>query len=429
MKRCFDAMLLCVLTSPVFAQSIDVPAYLTDSPPAIDGVISPGEWDAAGPATFVTADDPARGFDPGAIEDDEFSGDQDLSFSYRVMWEEPWTAYLLIEVNDDIAMDEDPANVWERDQVELFFDGDDQFGSDDTVSFQWWQADSTEIFGKFGVSRYNTYEGNAGQVTDDQDALFADDEFSFLSAAAVAAETNDAANYFVEYAINLEPMDLVGAFEDDEVTEAAGQLVQDHTVVKFQIAISDDDNFSNGTTERSHTLSLQGLIDWRATDEFPNLVFTGPYTGGTAGDFDGDGDLDAADIDALSAAVGGNDLAFDLTGDGAVDEQDRTTWIRDLKKTWVGDANLDGLFDSSDFVSVFGIGEYEDAEAGNSGWSDGDWNGDFDFNSSDFVAAFSDGGYEVGVRGATAAVPEPSSVCLLLLGALATLCGRRRTMV
>jgi hypothetical protein len=60
----------------------------------------------------------------------------------------------------------------------------------------------------------------------------------------------------------------------------------------------------------------------------------------------------------------------------------------------VGDANLDGRFDSSDLVLVFQAGEYDDDIAKNSNWSDGDWNCDGDFNSGDLVVAFQLGHYE-----------------------------------
>jgi hypothetical protein len=138
------------------------------------------------------------------------------------------------------------------------------------------------------------------------------------------------------------------------------------------------------------------------------------------GDFDGNGTLDAADIDALSAEVrkGTNTVKYDVTADNKVNQDDRTKWVAELKKTYFGDANLDGVFNTSDFVSVFQIGEYEDAAAGNSNWSEGDWNGDADFNSSDFVAAFQDGGFEKGPRAAVAAVPEPTSAVLFGLGLL-----------
>ena len=79
------------------------------------------------------------------------------------------------------------------------------------------------------------------------------------------------------------------------------------------------------------------------------------------------------------------------------------------------------------FVTVFAVGEYEDAVPGNSTWADGDWNGDGDFTSSDFVKAFSDGGYELGQRPAVQAVPEPGFSWVLLLVTVLIACrsGRR----
>ncbi|MBM99072.1 MAG: hypothetical protein CMJ77_08090 [Planctomycetaceae bacterium] len=69
--------------------------------------------------------------------------------------------------------------------------------------------------------------------------------------------------------------------------------------------------------------------------------------------------------------------------------------------SWAGDSNNNGEFNSGDLVAVCSAGEYEDA-----------------------IAAFSDGGYELGALPAIAAVPEPSSAALLLIGLLA--CLRRR---
>ncbi|MCA9199290.1 MAG: hypothetical protein KDA87_17210 [Planctomycetales bacterium] len=148
--------------------------------------------------------------------------------------------------------------------------------------------------------------------------------------------------------------------------------------------------------------------------------------GGVEGDFNGDGQLTATDIDLLTAAVGSGDVAFDLTGDGQVNEADRSRWVNELKSTYFGDANLDGEFSSADFVAVFTAGEYEDAVAGNSTWAEGDWNGDGDFTSGDFVAAFSAGGYEIGPRGGVAAVPEPQSSLVIGLAGLSMLALRRR---
>lgn len=143
------------------------------------------------------------------------------------------------------------------------------------------------------------------------------------------------------------------------------------------------------------------------------------------GDFDGDGMLSEADINLLNqnVASGANAVAFDLNGDSLVNAGDIETWIVDLKNTYLGDANLDGEFNSSDFVTVFSAGKFELDE--NATWGEGDWNGDLRFNSGDFVAAFSGGGFEQGPRAAVSAVPEPSSAVLLVLGGLA-LSRRRR---
>ncbi len=58
-----------------------------------------------------------------------------------------------------------------------------------------------------------------------------------------------------------------------------------------------------------------------------------------------------------------------------------------------GDANRDGVFNSSDLIAVFRSGEFDDDVRGNSIWEDGDWNGDGEFDTSDLVLAFQDGNY------------------------------------
>ena len=88
-------------------------------------------------------------------------------------------------------------------------------------------------------------------------------------------------------------------------------------------------------------------------------------------------------------------LSYDLTNDGQVNVADRDQLIVGVIGTTYGDANLDLIFDSADFVQAFQSGEYEDAASVNSGWDEGDWNGDGEFNSNDFILAFVFGGYEV----------------------------------
>ena len=138
---------------------------------------------------------------------------------------------------------------------------------------------------------------------------------------------------------------------------------------------------------------------------------------GLLGDYNGNGNLDADDLDLQAVAmVGGqNPAAYDLNNDTLVNFNDRLVWLHDLKKTWVGDSDLNGLFNSADFVLAFQAGKYEVQDAAAT-WVQGDWSGDQRFTSADFVAAFADGGYEAGPRpGAVSAVPEPSAFGLSLL--------------
>jgi hypothetical protein len=101
--------------------------------------------------------------------------------------------------------------------------------------------------------------------------------------------------------------------------------------------------------------------------------------------------------------------------------------VNTIKETWFGDANLDGEFNSSDFVAAFVASKYETGDYAS--WSEGDWNGDQVFNTSDFVTAFQADGYEKGPRVlALNAVPEPTSVAMLLIGMLSVAGIRSRSV-
>jgi hypothetical protein len=153
-----------------------------------------------------------------------------------------------------------------------------------------------------------------------------------------------------------------------------------------------------------------------------------PVGGGVLGDFDGDGVLAAGDIDELTrqAAAQSHPAAFDLTNDARVDIQDVHHWTKTLFGSWIGDANLDNEFNSSDLVSVLSSGTYEaDVDAV---WSTGDFNGDGRSNSGDLVAALADGGYEAGPRMAALAVPEPSWCAAWIVIGLGLLDRHRRRL-
>ena len=73
-------------------------------------------------------------------------------------------------------------------------------------------------------------------------------------------------------------------------------------------------------------------------------------------------------IDELTAAInnGLTDSRFDINGNGTVDAEDREAWVTVSANTYFGDADLNGEFNSGDFVVVFTAGEYEDETVGNS---------------------------------------------------------------
>ena len=169
-------------------------------------------------------------------------------------------------------------------------------------------------------------------------------------------------------------------------------------------------------------------LEFRRTEMATIRLVTEPTGIGSPGDYNGDGLLDAADLDLQAAAMNNPnpDLGvYDENNDGLVDFADRQIWVSDLKMTWMGDADLDGQFNSRDLVTVFTAGEYESGDAAN--WAEGDRNGDLTFGSADLVSVFTDGGYEAGPKAAAAAVPEPSSIILVLTSLLALFGVARRS--
>ena len=148
------------------------------------------------------------------------------------------------------------------------------------------------------------------------------------------------------------------------------------------------------------------------------------------GDFDSSGELDINDLEALGAAIvsGSQELSWDLNGDRTLDVRDLQFWVSRLHSTAIGDSNLNGEFESGDFIAVFQSGKYENGEFAS--WSQGDWNADGVFDSSDLVAALQAGGYEdLGPMPTIHEVPEPysSSIAFLALLILMRLSKKERT--
>ena len=136
----------------------------------------------------------------------------------------------------------------------------------------------------------------------------------------------------------------------------------------------------------------------------PGVIIDDPLV-----DFDGDGQMDAPDIDLLAAAIRSGKAeasAHDLSGDGLVDAADYRFLVETLMQTHFGDANLDGTFNSSDLVLIFQGGKYEDGIEDNATWAEGDFNGDGEFTTADLVAAFQSGAYDSGAGAISAAAAD-----------------------
>jgi hypothetical protein len=192
----------------------------------------------------------------------------------------------------------------------------------------------------------------------------------------------------------------------------------------MQILLAVGDYLGDNDPDAFSVLSMPGGagVNYAANQGF-TLVAEG---GGVVGDFNGNGSLDLPDIDDLTtqSAGGTNPAAYDLTGDALVNEGDVNEWVSVLFNSWMGDADLNGEFNSSDLVTVLASGTYETDVP--SVWSTGDFNGDGRTNSSDLVSALAGGGYEAGPRAAVAAVPEPTSLVLVVIGLMAAISSIRR---
>ena len=139
-------------------------------------------------------------------------------------------------------------------------------------------------------------------------------------------------------------------------------------------------------------------------------------------DFDGNGDVDADDIDILCTNMG--DPAYDLDGDGDTDEDDLIYLVENLVQwndgadsgegTYQGDFNLDGEVNLTDLQTMTGA-----FGATGVGWADGNVNCDDVVDLTDLQILKGNFGL------AAAGVPEPATLGMLGLGGLALLRRRR----
>jgi hypothetical protein len=284
--------------------------------------------------------------------------------------------------------------------------------SDDWIGFVGVDQDGNELTGDSAVDGWVPIFNNKVVVSAGDSELhnsteedFWDGQFHWML-ADFAIDSGADGRYIDDYGLALQY----------NITEADIGQVQ-----TFQISTREPYGAIDGLLFSTSDQLLQEYSQQQVDELFLNRTIAIP------GDFDKSGVLDLADVNMLNAGIsaGTNEAALDLNADNAVNRDDLAVWVKDLKKTWFGDANLDNEFNSGDLVIVFQAGKYEQESAAT--WDQGDWNGDLRFNSGDLVSAFQDGGYEKGVR-AVRAVPEPAGLIWWALG-LATCCLRRRSTI
>ena len=147
---------------------------------------------------------------------------------------------------------------------------------------------------------------------------------------------------------------------------------------------------ASGSTGLSHIAATNGTYVIRAfTATASGEYFLDLQSAPVDGDFNDDGFYDCADVDSLTAVIAGgsNDARFDLTADGVVDLDDLNAWLAEAgavnnasgQPYLLGDADLDGLVDGTDF-GIWNTNRFSSAAA----WCSGDFNADGFIDGRDF---------------------------------------------
>ncbi len=143
------------------------------------------------------------------------------------------------------------------------------------------------------------------------------------------------------------------------------------------------------------------------------------------GDFNGDGNYDCVDVDALTAVIsqGTHAEVFDLDGNGLVDTDDLDQWLVIAGTTnsdvtgggafRLGDANLDGVVDVSDF-NIWNANKFTASPA----WCLADFTADGLIDVSDFNVWNAN---KFQASDATHSVPEPTTGFFIALASVFTM--------
>ncbi len=162
------------------------------------------------------------------------------------------------------------------------------------------------------------------------------------------------------------------------------------------------------------SVRLSNLATGRAEVVMPGWV---------AGDFDATDDTTVDDVDMLMAAIGrsSTDVLYDINPDGTIDLGDLNVLIGDILGTAAGDLDLSGditFAEAATAVANIGLT--------GAGWADGDFNADGVVGVDDATMAVNGLPDPAMAQTLMAQIPEPGTLSLMALGALAGMRRNRR---
>ena len=177
-------------------------------------------------------------------------------------------------------------------------------------------------------------------------------------------------------------------------------------------------SWNAGAKSHSQIGSDLGVVGDVLTQQVDSFLAT---LSGVEGDFNGDGSLDCHDIDALTLEIveQSHGPAYDLTNDSFVNQVDLYEWLAIAgaennasgNAYLLGDANLDGFVDASDY-NIWNANKFTRSAA----WCSGDFSGDGIVDARDFniwnAHKFQTANSQL--------VPEPDSLSLLFVAAISS---------